>query len=87
MCQFKIGMTAFMFTNDFIDRGTLFVFRDLTKLKVHFFLFKEFKMNWFKNGSERIQKWFKQEKHDEIENVESEKHEEKSMWDSGGIQK
>ena len=44
-------------------------------------------MNWFKNGSERIQKWFKEEKHDEIENVESEKHEEKSMWDSGGIQK
>ena len=44
-------------------------------------------MNWFKNGSERIQKWFKQEKHDEIKNVESKNHEEKSMWDLGGIQK
>ena len=39
-------------------------------------------MNWFKNGSERIQKGFTKEKHDEIKNVESKKHAEKSMWET-----
>jgi len=50
LCQFIIGMNAFMFTNDFMRRGTLFVFRDLTKLKVHFFSFQGVK-------NELVQKW------------------------------